>query len=120
MKSLNKSIGNYGETLAKTYIETLGYISIEQNFSCKLGEIDLIAKDSNYICFIEVKTRYATRYGYPLESITSKKIKKLYRAAQYYISLNNIHKSFFRFDAIEIIINANDSSHRINLIKNAF
>ncbi|MEG1255210.1 YraN family protein [Clostridium sp.] len=120
MKVLNKSIGDYGENLAKVYIENLGYILLEQNFLCKLGEIDIIAKDKNYICFIEVKTRYTNKYGSPLESITTLKRRKIYKAAEYYISLKHIHKSYFRFDVIEIIINTVDSSPHINLIKNAF
>lgn len=120
MKNLNKCIGNYGEDLARKYIEEKGYSLLEQNFLCKLGEIDLIAKDNNYICFIEVKTRYSQKYGSPLESITPSKQKKIYRTAQYYICINNIHKSYFRFDAIEVIISTNGKNPYINLIKNAF
>ncbi len=120
MKNLNKCIGNYGENLARKYIEEKGYYLLEQNYLCKLGEIDLIARDNDYICFIEVKTRYSQRYGSPLESITSSKQKKIYRTAQYYICIKNIHKSHFRFDAIEVIISNDDRKPYINLIKNAF
>ncbi|HAK41850.1 MAG TPA: YraN family protein, partial [Clostridium sp.] len=43
MKILNKAIGNYGENLAKEYIKEKGYIILDENFLCKLGEIDIIA-----------------------------------------------------------------------------
>jgi len=120
MKILNKTIGSYGENLAKEYIKEKGYIILEENFLCKLGEIDIIAKDNNYICFIEVKTRYSKRYGMPLESINKAKQKKLYKAAQYYICLKNIHKSYFRFDAIDVTIFSTPEKPSITLIKNAF
>lgn len=120
MKSLNKAIGNYGENLAKEYIKSRGFIILEENFSCNLGEIDIIAKDNNYICFIEVKTRYSRKYGSPLESINKPKQKKLYKIAQYYICSKHIHKSYFRFDAIEVTILSPLEIPTINLIKNAF
>jgi len=120
MKILNKTIGNYGENLAREYIEKKGYIILEENFLCKLGEIDIIAKDNNYICFIEVKTRSSKRYGTPLESITNAKKRKLYKTAQYYICLKNIHKSYFRFDAIEVTLISSGEPPNITLIKNAF
>ena len=81
MKRLNYEIGAYGESLAKNFLRDQGYYILEENFSCKIGEIDLIARDENYICFIEVKTRYSQDYGTPAESITYRKRKKLYKIA---------------------------------------
>ena len=116
MKRLNYEIGAYGESLAKNFLRDQGYYILEQNFSCKIGEIDLIARDGDYICFVEVKTRYSQDYGTPGESITYHKRKKLYKIAQYYILINKIQNSSFRFDAVEIILL--NSSFKLNLIKN--
>lgn len=119
MKSLNKKIGSYGETIAEDYLKSIGYIILEKNFTCKIGEIDLIAKDKNHISFIEVKTRYGTPYGTPGESITTSKQYKIYKTAQTYILKKKLYKSNFRFDVIEIILN-NTNSPYIKLIKDAF
>lgn len=116
MKEYNSDIGIYGESLAKNFLRDKGYNIIEENFSCRIGEIDIIARDGNYICFIEVKSRYSINFGHPRESITLRKQKKLYRVAQYYILVNNLKNCWFRFDAVEIYLK--NSSYRINLLKN--
>lgn len=118
MKKFNTHIGAYGESLAKNYLRDNGYLIIDENFTCKIGEIDLIAKDGDYICFIEVKSRYNTNFGSPLDSINYNKRKKIQRIAEYYILLNKLEKNHFRFDALEIFLK--DTSYHLNLIKNAF
>lgn len=52
-----KKFGNIGEEISSKYLEQIGYKIIEKNFSCRQGEIDIIAKDRNEYVFIEVKTR---------------------------------------------------------------
>ncbi|EJO5348193.1 YraN family protein [Clostridium botulinum] len=121
MHYCNKDIGYFGEDLACEYIKNLGYIILEKNFKCKLGEIDIIAKDKNIIAFIEVKTRYNYIYGSPSESITFKKQNKIYKTAEYYTIKNGIYnKFFFRFDVVEIILNKINNNYSVNLIKDAF
>jgi putative endonuclease len=120
MGVLNKSIGSHGENIAEKHLKEMGYIILERNFKCKIGEIDIIAKDKSYICFIEVKTRYGSFYGSPGESVTKLKQYKIYRTAQSYIVKKKLHKFNFRFDVIEIILNSNDDNYSIKLIKDAF
>lgn len=119
-KSLNKAIGNYGENLAEEYIKAMGYIVLNRNFRCKIGEIDLIAKDGDFIVFIEVKSRYGNLYGSPCESITYYKKVKIFNTAQVYILKNKLNKYKFRFDVIEVFLNKENNSTNINLIKDAF
>ncbi|MGO5073080.1 YraN family protein [Clostridium sporogenes] len=121
MHYCNKDIGSFGETIAADYIKNCGYIILEKNFRCKLGEIDIIAKDKNFIVFIEVKTRYGCIYGSPSEAITFKKQNKIYKTAQLYIIKKAIYNKFyFRFDVIEVILNTLNSNYSVKLIKNAF
>lgn len=120
MKNLNKEVGKYGESLSEKFLKENGYIIIEENFSCSFGEVDIIAKDGSYICFIEVKTRYGYKYGSPLESITPYKQRKIIKVAQYYINLRNLHRCFFRFDALEVMLNLENKAPQLNLIRNAF
>jgi putative endonuclease len=120
MGVLNKSIGSHGEDIAETYLKEMGYTILERNFKCKIGEIDLIAKDDKYICFVEVKSRYGTLYGSPGESVTKLKQYKIYRTAQSYILKKRLYKFNFRFDVIEIILNKKDDTYSIKLIKDAF
>ena len=53
----NQLLGIHGEIIASRYLREHGYYILNANYSCRLGEIDLIAADKKHICFVEVKTR---------------------------------------------------------------
>jgi putative endonuclease len=120
MKSFNKDIGALGEEISESYLKNLGYRILDKNFRCKCGEIDLIAVNRGYICFIEVKTRYGVTFGMPSESVVYSKQRKIYNTAQVYIMKKNIVNSNFRFDVIEVILNNNNNYFLVNHIKDAF
>ncbi len=120
MKTFNKDIGALGENISENYLKNLGYRILDKNFRCKCGEIDLIAINKGYICFVEVKTRYGINYGTPAESVTSSKQKKIYKTAQVYILMKNIIDYNFRFDVIEVLLNSNNNDFLVNHIEDAF
>lgn len=120
MHSLKKNIGTMGETIAERFIRKCGYLVLEQNYYTKMGEIDIIAKDDDYIVFIEVKTRYNNKFGTPAESITYYKQSRIYKTAQVYIMLKKLNGFSIRFDVIEINIDKNTGNYKLRLIKNAF
>src|SRR5271165_3433808 len=104
----NKSLGNYGESLAQQYLKDQGYRILEINFHNKIGEIDLIAQDGKTICFVEVKTRQSTVQGQPYEAINYWKIRKLSQMASIYLKykFQSLEISS-RFDVISIIKDKN-------------
>lgn len=120
MHFYNRDIGTFGENIAIEYLVNKGYILLEKNYRCKIGEIDIIAKDKDYIVFIEVKTRYGRKFGSPCESITKKKQYKIYHTAEFYIIMKKLNNSYFRFDVVEITMNSSNNNYLVNLIKNAF
>ena len=120
MKKCNKDIGDYGETLCKDYLTSIGYKILDEKFKIKTGEIDLIAIDKNILCFIEVKSRFNNKFGRPMEAVTIAKQHKIYKTAQYYVLKHPNLDMNCRFDVIEVDFDLEKSSHKINLIKNAF
>ena len=120
MKAFNKDIGKFGEEIAENFLKNLNYRIIEKNFRCKCGEIDLIVASKDYICFIEVKTRYGINFGIPAESVTIYKQHKIYKTAQVYILKKNIINSNFRFDVIEVLLNRDNNDFLVNHIEDAF
>lgn len=101
-----KNFGNNGEEIASKYLKNNGYVIIERNFQCRMGEIDIIAKDlkKNEIVFVEVKSRTGEGYGKPSEAVDGTKIKHIYRVAKYYLWINGLYNSFVRFDVIEVLL----------------
>jgi len=49
-----KTLGQRGEEIACKALEKQGYRILDKNFSCKFGELDIVAEDDEVICFIEV------------------------------------------------------------------
>lgn len=99
-----KETGKNGEDIVAEYLKELGYIVLDRNFSCKEGEIDIIAKDKDEFVFIEVKTRSNKKYGFPSEAVNKQKIKHLLRAIKYYIYLNGLADKYIRIDVVEVYI----------------
>lgn len=60
-----RQIGTEEEALAAVFLKAQGYEILEQNFRCRLGEIDIIARDGSALVFIEVKYRRNAAYGTP-------------------------------------------------------
>lgn len=113
-----KVLGSEGEILAVRYLKRQGYAIIARNFTTRVGEIDIIAKDGETIVFVEVKTRTNDAFGAPFESINAAKKKKLTNAASLF--LKSLKKETpARFDIISIIRHPS-GNNRIQHIKDAF
>lgn len=109
-----KLLGRVGENKACAFLKKQGIKIIERNYKNAFGEIDVIAKDKEYIVFIEVKTRTSDVYGAPSEAVDTRKRGKYLRIAQGYLASKDLNDSPVRFDVIEV---ENDA---INHIKDAF
>lgn len=110
-----RTVGNEYEEIACNYLENNGYLILERNYYNFHKEIDIIAKMDNIICFVEVKYRADTRFGYPGEAVTLRKQKNIINSARYYLySHGYSEETPVSFDCILILGN------EITLIKNAF
>ncbi len=111
----NAEIGKFGENVATKYLQRKGYKILERNFSCKQGEIDIIAKDFSQLVFIEVKTRTSQEFGRPAEAVNKVKKKHLEKAVKYYLYKNKQENKFIRLDVIEV--NLKNGYYTINHIE---
>jgi len=108
------SLGKKGEDISIEFLRKQGYKIMERNYRCPAGEADIIARDKDVICFVEVKTRRTREYGLPEEAIDWHKQKRLAKVALRYLKEKKIEGQDFRFDVVSIC------SGRIELIKDAF
>ena len=109
-----KSIGKLGEDLATIYLNRMGYKILARNFRCRVGEVDIIAKDVEEIVFIEVKTRTNNIYGEPSEAVDYIKKENIIKTANYYLYINKLYNKSIRFDVIEVFLS---NKFHINHIK---
>jgi putative endonuclease len=115
------TLGLDGEMVAASYLKKKKYKIIDQNYRCRLGEIDIVAFLNNTMIFCEVKTRQNKKFGEPFESVTKTKQNRLRRLAEYYILNNKSLKDLsFRFDVISILMNEKGKPAEIFHIENAF
>lgn len=100
-----KTLGYAGEALAAQYLQTKGYQILENNFTIRGGEIDLVAKKGRIWIFVEVKTRTKDSFGYGDESIDRLKKARLRRAVQRYLdSKIREQDPDYRADLVEITL----------------
>lgn len=99
---IRHNLGQTGEDVAEIYLLKKECKIIERNFSCRQGEIDIIAKDKDEIVFIEVKTRTNKKYGEPIDAITYYKKKHIIKSIKYYLYIKNLENAFVRIDVIEV------------------
>lgn len=112
-------IGSRAESAAADYLQQHGLRIIEKNFSCKVGELDLIAQDGQHLVFVEVRYRKTDHYGGALASVDQRKQRKLLNAAQFYLQRRRINAPC-RFDIVAITGPLGTDTTRINWVRNAF
>ena len=102
--NLRQDIGRYGENRAADYLQDRGYEIIDRNWRSREGEIDLVARERDFIVFIEVKTRNGAGFGHPFEAITKDKVARMRRLATDWCSSKQITGLKVRLDAVSVLI----------------
>ena len=97
----SRLLGRWGEALAAEELRRRGCRLVEAGWRCRFGEVDLIAEEGPFLCFVEVKLRKSARFASAMEYVDSRKQKRLRTTAQLWLSLHPTEKQP-RFDVIEI------------------
>jgi len=113
-----KELGKKGEEKALRFLKKKGYRIIEQNYVCKLGEMDIIAKEKDTLVFVEVKTRTSMAFGPPQLAVTQFKQRQLSKVALNFLKEKKIEDIKARFDVIAILLAP--EGEEIELIRDAF
>ena len=113
------SLGDRGEMAACDFLRAQGYQILEKNYKCKLGEVDLVARRSGRLAFIEVKTRTSDHFGMPQEAVDLKKQEKIFKIAQWYLREKKIEKAPIAFDVVAVLWKEGEAPD-LRLIADAF
>ena len=111
-------LGDYGEIIAMRYLVCHGYLVLTTKFNRRLGEIDIVAEDKKYVCFVEVKTRSENAIYAPADAVDAAKRERIIATSQSFLKDYKLDRQP-RYDIIEVYFK-DDEPERVNHIENAF
>lgn len=94
--------GSIYEEQASLFLKKAGYEIMDRNWSCPMGELDIVARKGDTVAFVEVRQRTSAAYGLPSETVGRAKRAKIIKAAMAYIKARSPRADIFRFDFIGI------------------
>lgn len=94
-------LGAWGEFKAAEYLRKKRYRLEAVGYSCRFGEIDIIARNRKYLVFVEVKLRRSADFAQAMEHVDTNKQERLRKTSEFYISEFPTNLGT-RFDVIEI------------------
>lgn len=100
---MNVQTGKYGEKLAELYLVKKGYRIVATHWTCRYGEIDIVARTSTSarsLVFVEVKFRKSEQFGFGYEAVNYKKLVSLRRAISYYLLTQKLDGVSWQLDAV--------------------
>lgn len=110
--SKTQRIGELGEELACKYLLNKGYSVVDRNFTTKVGEIDIVAKNDSDLFFIEVKsanvshvTNGANLYISPEENFHKYKLAKFMKTVEIYCLERNVSRETIKIMLLAVYIN---------------
>jgi|SRR5690242_3534927 putative endonuclease len=122
-----RALGELGERLAAQHLERAGYTILATNFRTRYGELDVVAADSRYLVFCEVKTRIAgTRRGPdgPFDAIGPRKRARVRAMAREWLASTDAadrpRRPELRFDAIGVLMSRSGRLVSLDHLENAF
>lgn len=118
----NRAKGSAAEEMAVRYLESQGYVVVERNVRTDAGEIDVVARDGDTLCFLEIKARARGVHGPAVAAVTPAKQRRIARAASLYLMLRDVRDVPCRFDVLGIDPAADGTAGawRFTLLRNAF
>lgn len=128
MPIYTKKLGTHIEDLVCDYLGRQKLKFITRNYTCSVGEIDLIMRDESVLVFIEVRYRKNPTFGSSLKSVNCIKQNKIIKTAEYYLLSQKLYEKMpCRFDVVgvnpltqKLLSISKLDSAQVEWVKNAF
>lgn len=103
MAADRRQLGSEAEARAARFLGAAGLELVRRNYRCRMGELDLIARQGNLLIVAEVRLRSSERYGGAAASITGAKRQRIVRTTRHLLArYPSLQKCSVRFDALLI------------------
>lgn len=99
----NKSLGRKGEALAAQYLESQGLTILDTNYTCRHGELDLVATDGQTLIVCEVKTRSDPSFEPPAAALTPRQARRIRESTESWLTLHHVPWVPIRCDLVAIL-----------------
>jgi len=94
--------GQGGEDRACAHLRRLGFQILDRNYRCRVGEIDVVAREGDTLVFVEVRERGDASRGQAVETVTRAKRRRVARAAELWAASRGATEGRVRFDVVAI------------------
>ncbi len=118
MSRSRRDTGRLGEALAAQRLQELGWRVVATNWRCPRGEIDIIARDGEWLVLVEVRTRSNRTFGLPEESVDARKQRRLALLGSWYVRAVG-WKGPWRIDVVALEIDQRGGVVRLEHYENA-
>ncbi len=112
--------GTRSERAAARFVRRLGYRILARNYSCPLGELDIVALDGTCIVFIEVRSTGTDDLSRPALSVDAAKQRRLTNLAVHFLQRRGLLNHLARFDILSVSWPADRREPTIAHYPNAF
>jgi putative endonuclease len=113
-----KELGGEAEATVARYLEGSGYRIRARNFSCRYGELDVVAEKEGTLCFVEVRMRSTAAWGDPSQSVSFPKQRRVVKAALAYLFQQRCEGMMIRFDVVSVV--GRGEAAKVEHLPNAF
>lgn len=100
----NQRLGAYGEMVAARHLSQRGFVLLDRNWRCEIGEIDLVLREGPVLVVCEVKTRRSHDFGAPLEAVDQRKVERLQRLAYRWLQAHRARVDDVRIDLVGVTV----------------
>ena len=98
-----QALGRWGERLAERRLSELGFVVLDRNWRCRLGEIDLVLREDDILVVCEVKTRRNEDFGHPLACVDEVKAERLRGLALIWADEHGLTTVPLRVDVVGVL-----------------
>lgn len=85
--------GKTGEAIAAKFLKNKGYLIVAKNYKKLGGEIDIIARNSEVIKLVEVKSKSQAAKFFPEQNLSKKKFENIVNTYKHFIFENPEYES---------------------------
>jgi len=111
-----RKLGQAAELRAAGYLADAGYTVIDRNWRRRSGELDIVARDGEWLVFVEVRARRGMLLGSPEESVTQRKQARLVHLAQQYLA-ECAWEGLWRIDVLALLYAPDGSLAALNHLR---